>query len=161
MQPFFTCSEPTSKGLSAGVHHVFYSFQTYLQIGVFAMSQSFFFSVWPVCFPRLTDNQTKAVGISLYLSLSFSLFLSHSLSPSLSLLFPLFISLSFCLSFFLSFSLSLSLAKHIASGQAQTRSLYISRQKFNRANMKVDRLIKTSRQLYDRNAVGSFLKPDP
>ena len=62
----------------------FYSHQTYLQGGVFAMSQSFFISFWSVCFPRLTDNQTKAVRISSSFSLSLSLSLSLSFSRSLS-----------------------------------------------------------------------------
>ena len=88
---------------------VFYGFQTYLQGDVFAVSQPFFFSVLSVCFHRLTEKQTRAVRISLYLSISFSL------------------------------SFSLSLAEHIASGQEQTRSLYISRPKFNRTNMTIDR----------------------
>ena len=111
----------------AGSAAFFYLFRTYIQGTVcwgascflqfpylppnrcIAMSQSFFFSVWPVCFPRLTDNQTKAVGISIYLSLSLSLFLSLSLSLLLSLSFSLSLFLSLSVFLFFSHSLSLSL----------------------------------------------------
>ena len=59
---------------------------------------------------------------------------------------------------FLSLSLSLSLAEHIASSEAQTGRISISRPKFNRANIKRDRQIKTLRQLFDKNAAGSGYK---
>ena len=97
---------------------------------VFAMFQSFFFSILSMRFPRLTDNQKKNVRISL----SISLFLSVSLFLTLILS----VCLSLSLSLFLSLSLSLSLVEHNAYGQAQTRSLSTSRPKFNRANMKID-----------------------
>ena len=100
----FTCSEPTSRGLSAGGASCFLAFestsrhfwtwiQTVIQFskstskGCLLMSQSFFVSSLSVCYPEVT----KVARISLPLSLC------------------------------------LSLAEQIASGDAQTGSQSISK----------------------------------
>ena len=103
---FFTCFEPTSRWLSAGVHRVF------------------------------TVSKPTSKGLSLLCPSHFSFpsdqcaFLGWLITKPKQL-GSLPLSLSHYLSLFLCLSLALSLAEHIASGQAQTRSLYISRLKFN------------------------------